>query len=421
MALVQQPRNAPNQGNAMSSSQRILIIGSGFAGMWTALGAARLIDSTQRRSGSIEVALISPKPELHLRPRLHEAAPGGMTSPLLPLLKAVGVRHIAGRVERIRGNENCVDGVHADGSPFTLAYDRLVITSGSQVQRPDMPGLREHAKSIDQVDEAHALELHLAGLSQRPASTARNTFVVVGGGFTGIELATELPGRLRALLGADVIPHVILVEQAAEIGPDLGPGPRPVIQEALNAMGVSVRLNTTVASIDADGLVTTTGERIDAMTVIWTAGLRASPLTQQISAGRDRLGRLQVTDALQVPGARNVFAAGDVAHAATDAVGNHALMSCQHAMGMGRIAGYNVAADLLGLALRPYRQEKYVTCLDLGGWGAVLTEGWDRQIQMTGAEAKQLKRTINTVWIYPPEADKVAAFTAADPDFKIVA
>lgn len=81
-------------------------------------------------------------------------------------------------------------------------------------------------------------------------------------------------------------------------------------------------------------------------------------------------------------------------------------MSCQHAMNLGRSAGHNVAADLLGHPTRPYRQPKYVTCLDLGPWGAVYTEGWDRQVKMKGAEAKRLKNRINTERIYPPRAGR---------------
>jgi NADH dehydrogenase len=91
------------------------------------------------------------------------------------------------------------------------------------------------------------------------------------------------------------------------------------------------------------------------------------------------------------------------------------------AMTMGRIAGHNVAADFLGIGLLPYRQPRYVTCLDLGSWGAVLTEGWDRRIELVGAEAKAFKRTINTEWIYPPAADREAAFAAADPSVTVVA
>ena len=82
---------------------------------------------------------------------------------------------------------------------------------------------------------------------------------------------------------------------------------------------------------------------------------------------------------------------------------------------MGRHAGNNVAAELIGVDPIPYRQPKYVTCLDLGAWGAVFTEGWDRQLKLEKQEAKELKTQINTVWIYPPAADRTIALAAADP------
>jgi NADH dehydrogenase len=405
----------------MTATKRILIVGAGFAGMWSALGAARLLARAGHDASNVEVALIAPEPALHIRPRLYETAPLGMKAPLLPLFEATGIRFIQGYVERIHGRDRSVDAIDADGQAFSVSYDRLVLASGSKLFRPDVPGLRDHAFSIDQTDEAAALETHLAGLANLPDTPQRNTAVVVGGGFTGIEIATELPERLRSILGHDAAANVIVIEQADAIGPDLGPSPRPVIEKALRELGIEVRLNTAVNAIDAGGLVTSTGERIDAATVIWTAGMRANPLTAQIDANRDRLGRLVATSELRVSGSEHVFAAGDVALAATDDEGHHALMSCQHAMTMGRIAGHNVAADLIGVELLPYRQPRYVTCLDLGSWGAVLTEGWDRQIELVGAEAKAFKRTINTEWIYPPAADRDAAFAAADPTVSVVA
>jgi NADH:quinone reductase (non-electrogenic) len=189
----------------------------------------------------------------------------------------------------------------------------------------------------------------------------------------------------------------------------------------MTGLGITLRLGAAVNAIDTDGIVTSTGERIDAKTVIWTAGMRANALTKKLNAERDRLGRLHVDAELRVLGTEDIFAAGDVAFAATDDAGNHALMSCQHAMNMGRFAGHNVAADLIGAELLPYRQPFYVTCLDLGSWGAVYTEGWDRQIKLVGTEAKALKRQICTEWIYPPAADREAAFAAADPTVTVVA
>lgn len=168
-------------------------------------------------------------------------------------------------------------------------------------------------------------------------------------------------------------------------------------------------------SVDAQGVTLADGRRIDASTVIWTVGFRANPLTEQVPGERNGQGRLQVDANLKVIGQEHIYAAGDVAYAATDELGNYSLMSCQHAIALGRHAGNNVAADLLGVAPLAYRQPKYVTCLDLGAWGAVFTEGWDRQLKLLKAEAKALKAQINTVWIYPPAADRSAALAAADP------
>lgn len=395
-------------------TERILVVGSGFAGLWSALGAARLLEH-EGKSGEVEIALIAPEAEIHIRPRLYEKNPGSMKAPLTDLLDAVGVRYVQGTVEAIRPATRQVDLISATDGFVTMTYDRLVLATGSQLFRPSIPGLVEHSLSVDQLHEADALERHIKALAALPPSLARNTVVVCGGGFTGIETAAEMPARLKAALGDDASIRVIVVEREADIGPDLGPGPRPVITTALTELGVEMRLGVSVLSVDENGLTTSDGHRIDSKTVIWTAGMRASPLTAQIDAPKDALGRLHVDRNLAVPGMEDIFATGDVAYAATDDVGNHASMSCQHAMGLGRSAGHNVAASLLGLPAIPYSQPKYVTCLDLGPWGAVYTEGWEREVKMQGPEAKELKYTINSLLIYPPNAVRAEALEAADP------
>jgi NADH:ubiquinone reductase (H+-translocating) len=200
------------------------------------------------------------------------------------------------------------------------------------------------------------------------------------------------------------------------IAPDMGANPRPVIEEALRELGVETRLGAGVAALDGTGVTLTDRERIEAATVIWAAGLRATPLTAQIPAERDGSGRLLVDRDLRVAEVPTVFATGDAAKAASDDVGHHALMSCQHATQLGAFAGNNAAADLLGVPTSPYHQEAYVTCLDLGAAGAVFTRGWDRKVALVGANAKKVKREINTVWIYPPRADRAAALAAAAPE-----
>ena len=369
-------------------SKRILVIGAGFAGMWSALASARLLDEVGRTD--VEIALVAPQPELHVRPRLYEQNPDSMRAPLQEIFKAVGVKFIQGMVERIdvASREVEVVGTGADTSRRTLGYDRLVLATGSRLFRPPIPGLEQHAFNVDQVADAARLETHIASLASRPDSAARNTVVVAGGGFTGIETATEMPARLREVLGEAAAVNVIVVERNSEIGPDLGPGPRPVITQAMAELGVKCKLGSGVAAVDANGVTLENGERIDSDTVIWTAGIRASALTAQIPAERDNFGRLHVDRNQKVKGLDTVYATGDVAYAAADDEGNYAFMSCQHAQNMGRFAGHNAAADLLGTAPIPYSQPKYGTCLDLGAWGAVYTEGWDRQVKLVGAEGK---------------------------------
>ena len=264
------------------------------------------------------------------------------------------------------------------------------------------------------------LDAHLKSLASRPESVARNTVVVAGGGFSGIETVAEMPERLRAVLGNDAAVRVIVVEQAPHIGPDLGPNPRPVIEEALAECGVEIITGAAVTSISADGITLSSGERIETNTVVWTAGVRANALTAQVPGEHDRFGRVTGDAFLRASEADDIFVTGDVVRAATDDLGNVAAMSCQHAQSLGRVAGHNAAAELVGLPLHPYSQPKYVTCLDIGPWGALFTEGWDRQVKLTREVGKTVKREINTQWIYPPAANRDEAFAVANPDYVIV-
>jgi NADH dehydrogenase len=395
---------------------RLVIIGAGFAGMYAALSAARLRDLQGVSPEELEIALVAPEPPLVVRPRLYEPKPETLTAPLQEVLKAIDVVYVQGSIETVDTASRVVVGVTADGTRGRLSYDRLIVASGSRLFRPALPGLAEHAFSVDQLDDAVALDRHLHSLADRPASNGRNTVVVAGGGFTGIEAATEMPARLRAIFGDNAKPRVVIVERSDAIAPDIGPGPRPIIEEALQKLGVEVRLGAGVAALDQSGVTLFDGERIETETVIWAAGIRAAPLTAQIPAERDNFGRLLVDRDLRVPSQPSVFATGDAARAACDNLGNYALMSCQHATRMGAFAGHNAAADLLRVPIKPYHQKTYVTCLDLGEAGAIFTRGWERKVEMAGAEAKKTKQEINTVWIYPPPADRAAALASADPE-----
>lgn len=392
--------------------KQILIVGAGFAGMWAALSAARLADKHQQ---TIDITVIAPQPELRVRPRFYESAVQTLVAPLQPLFDVTGVNFLRGHVEQILPDSKEVSWKDANGDIHLRRYDRLVLASGSHVNRDIVAGAAEHAFDLDQLESATVLEQHLKDLADLPESDARNTVVVCGGGFTGIEMALELPGRLREILGEDAKTKVVVVERGAQPGGRWSQELRDVIIEASAELGVEWLVNAEVECVDASGVTLKDGQTIASQTVIWTVGVQANSLTAQINAPRDRQGRLHVNANLQVVGHNDIYATGDVAYAATDDKGNHALMTCQHAILLGKFAGNNAAADLLNITPLPYRQENYVTCLDLGAWGAVYSEGWDQQVKLTRAEAKKLKVSIVSELIYPPKADRAVAFEVADP------
>jgi NADH dehydrogenase len=196
----------------------------------------------------------------------------------------------------------------------------------------------------------------------------------------------------------------------------MGLDSRPIIEDALRKLGVETRLGAGVTALDESSVTLSSGERIETETVIWAAGIRAAPLTEQIAAERDKFGRLLVDSDLRIPAVSGIFATGDSACAACDDDGNYALMSCQHATRMGAFAGNNAAAELLGVSTMPYHQKAYVTCLDLGAAGALFTRGWERRVELVGDVAKKTKQEINTVWIYPPKAERTAALASANPE-----
>ncbi|NUU41832.1 NAD(P)/FAD-dependent oxidoreductase, partial [Tardiphaga robiniae] len=339
---------------------RLVIIGAGFAGMYAALSAARLRDIQGVPPKELEIALVAPEPTLVIRPRLYEPKPETLTAPLENVLKAIDVVYVQGNAEAVDTKSRVVKIVPAKGANKSLSYDRLVVATGSQLFRPKFPGLAEHVFSIDQLDDAVALDRHLHQLASLPISEMRDTVVVAGGGFTGIEAATEMSSRLRAMLGKDAKPRVIIVDRNKAIAPDMGDDARPIIEDALRKLGVETRLGVGVTSLEKSGVTLSNGDYIESATVIWAAGMRAAPLTAQIPAGRDGFGRLLVDRDLHVLSVPGVFATGDAARAACDDVGNYALMSCQHATRMGAFAGNNAAAELLGVATKPYHQKAYV-------------------------------------------------------------
>ncbi|KRI80433.1 FAD-dependent oxidoreductase [Acinetobacter pittii] len=399
-------------------SKRIIIAGSGFAGLWAALAAQRAIHLASQEQ-NIEVLMVSPSPNVGIRPRLYEAVLENMNPDISELLSVVGVKFLAGWVNKIDSNQQTIEVSTIDGNKQSLSYDRFILATGSTTFMPPISGLTEYGFSVSTLEDAEKLDQHLKNLAHKPANAARNTVVVAGGGLTGLETVTEMPERLRSILG-EIDVRVVLVDSSTEIGAAMGDQAATVIREALNELGVEGKAGLRVTALDATGVTLSNGEKIEAETVIWTAGMRANPLASQIAGEKDNLCRLIGDAYLHAPEAKNIFVTGDTVKVPTDDLGNFNVMSCQHAMSLGRVAGYNAAAELVDLPLHPYSQPKYVTCVDLGPWGALYTEGWDRQVQFVREEAKKIKQEINTVWIYPPVADREAVFAIANPDFVIV-
>jgi NADH:ubiquinone reductase (H+-translocating) len=387
----------------------ILIVGGGFAGVWSAMAAARLC---HQRGRKLTISLVAPGDDLVIRPRLYEPGPGAMRVPRKRVLDPIGVARVNAVATAVHPGRRSVT-VVGHGRTRELAYRRLVLATGSVLKRPDLPGA-EYLHDVDTLTGAIALDTHLRALPARPPGAGRFTAVVVGAGFTGLEVATELVSRLRALAGpAGQQVRVVLVDRADTVGPELGPGPRPVIGAALRELGIEVRLGVSLAAVDAAHLRLTDGTGIAAHTVVWTAGMTASPLTRQLRGRHDRLGRLAVDRHLRVPQTPEVFATGDAARADAEA-GQVTIQSCQHAIPLGRYAGHNAAADLLGHPAAEFCPEPYETCLDLGAAGAVFTTGWERAVRLTGEPAKERKRRINQRAIYPPPDDAAAILAEGD-------
>jgi NADH dehydrogenase len=391
---------------------RILILGAGFAGLWAAIGAARKRDEMGARAAELEILVLDRNPYHNIRVRNYEVDLSDVAIPLPGLLEPVGVRHKVAEVEAIDVAEGHV-AVVSDGRHEKISYNRLVLALGSELVRPAISGLATHGFDVDTYAAAEKLDAHLASLAAAPASPARSTVVVVGAGFTGIEVATEMPAKLDKA-GVRGERRIILLDPNPVVGATFGAHGRPVINEALSALGVETRLGVRVAAVDADGIRLASGEVIPTRTVVWCAGMCASPLVATLPCERDH-GRLAVDQFMRVNDLAHVFAAGDVACARLD--GEHeTVMSCQFARPMGRYAGHNVVADLFGEPMIALNIDWYVTVLDLGAWGALYTEGWDRKVRTTGATAKVTKQTINRERIYPPRnGSRADLFAAAAP------
>jgi len=272
------------------SAKQIVVLGGGFAGLWSAVGAARKLDELRDGPETAEVTVVNRDGYHGIRVRNYEADLSEVRVPLDDVLGPVGIRRVEGEVAGIDLAKQAVT-VSTAGGQRILPYDRLVFALGSQLLRSNLPGLAEHGFDVDTYKGAARLNTHLQSLLSGSVTAGQWTVVVVGAGLTGIEVATEMAGKLRALLAgvnATRSFRVILADHRPQVGSDMGDSARPVIEEALAALGIETRLGVEILAIGPSGVTLKSGESILATTVVWCAGMRANPLTRLFPVEHDR-------------------------------------------------------------------------------------------------------------------------------------
>lgn len=360
-------------------SERILIVGGGFAGMHAALEMRRLADAGHR------VTLVSAENFMQYQPFLPEVASGtidprAVVVPLRPLLKhaTVAVGEVTAIDHRVRRVEVRIP----DGSSVGIGYDVLVLTAGSWSRVLPIPGLADRGVGFKTVQEAIFLRNHVLSRLDVAAETddphrrrAALTFVFVGAGYAGVEALGELEDLARdamrsypMLSPADM--RWILVEAAGRILPELPTDLASYALARLRERGIEVLLDTRLGS--AEGTIRLSdGQSFPADTLVWTAGVKPSPLAAMGGFPTDEHGRLEVDAHLRVVGVPDVWAAGDIAAVPDRTTGGIAPPTAQHAMRQGRRLGRNVTATILGGELKPFAWRNVGGVCSLGRYKGV--------------------------------------------------
>jgi NADH dehydrogenase len=381
---------------------RIVIVGAGFAGYH----AARTLSRLSR--GRAEIALVNPMDYFLYLPLLPEVAAGVID----PRRVAVSlpetlpdVRLILGEADRIDLNTRRVGWVDPEGGRGECGYDRLVLAVGSVNKLLRIPGVNEHAHGFRGIGEALYLRDHmtrqieLADHEEDPAErAARTTFVVVGAGYTGTEVAaqgvlyTDLLYARHPRLPAR--PRWVLVDLADRILPELDPRLSRTAAAVLRARGVDVRTGVSVREATSEGVQLTDGEFVPTMSLIWCVGVRPDPLVDELGLKSER-GRVVVDEYLSVPGHPEVFAVGDAA-AVPDLTrpGELTPMTAQHAQRQGQRAAHNIAASYGHGRRRPYKHHDLGFLVDLGGTQAAANPVG---VPLAGLPAKAVTRGYHLV------------------------
>ena len=359
---------------------RVLIVGGGFGGLYAARAFKRQ---------AVDVTIVDRRNHHVFQPLLYQVAtaalsPGDIASPIRWILRHQrNVEVLLGEVARI---DPAASTAHlADGA--ALAYDYAIVSAGAthayfghDAWRPFAPGL----KTLEDALEMRRRVLVAFERAERESDPARRvselTFVIVGGGPTGVELAGALAEIARKSLAHDFrhfdpgSAKIILVEAGPAV---LATFPAPLREAArhdLVRLGVDVRVNTMVTNV-GPGFVDAAGARIAAETILWAAGVAASPLGATLGAPTDRAGRVLVQPDLTIPGHPNLFVIGDLA-SLNGEDGKPLPGVAQVAMQMGVHAAHNVLRAIAGQPLRPFKYRDYANMATIGRASAVGDFHW---------------------------------------------
>jgi NADH dehydrogenase len=346
--------------------------------------ALRLQRKLRRREASITV--IDPQPHMTYQPFLAEAA-GGSIEPrhvVVPLRRVLRRCHVlTARVTGIDHTNRTATVEVPDGRTERFSYDLVIVAPGSVSRTLPIPGLAEHAIGFKTIGEAIFLRNHVLSRLDAAASTIDPvlrrkllTFLVIGGGYAGIELLAELEDMVRFATRyyENIEPsdlRWVLVEAANRIMPEVSPRMGLYTGKRLLERGIEVFLETRVSSMTGGHVVLDDGTEFDADTIVWTAGVRANPMLQRTDLPLTERGQLRCTAALQVDGQPDAFAAGDCAAVPDlsriqenpDALTSP---SAQNAVRQAKLLASNVVARLNGRRLKDYEHRYAGSVASLG-------------------------------------------------------
>ncbi len=377
---------------------RVVIIGGGFAGYNAAKALLKTVgDET-------EVVVLNPTDYFLYLPLLPEVAAGILEARRISVSipgTLRGVRLVLGTATSVDFDGRSVSYTDPEDRERHIGYDRLVLAAGSVNKLLPIPGVPEYAHGFRGLPEALYLRDHLTRQIELAASTddqaerdARCTFVVVGAGYTGTEVAAQGPAFTAALAARH--PELegqqirwLLLDIAERVLPELDERLGVTADEVLRSRGVEVLMKTSVDKADGDGVTLTSGDSVPTRTLVWCVGVRPDPLVADLGLETAK-GRVVVTAQLNVPGRRDVYACGDAA-AVPDLTrpGEYTPMTAQHAERQGKLAGRNVAASLGRGSHRTYRHHDLGFVVDLGERKAAANP---LHIPLSGLPAKAVTR-----------------------------